>query len=67
MVSLSAVVIWTLILMGLGILALLTSRSVERDLGVQVERQSSLLATLSDLGEGLVITEKGRFIAGNDA
>jgi len=67
MVSLSAVVIWTLILMGLGILALLTSRLVERDLGVQVERQSSLLATLSDLGEGLVITEKGRFIAGNDA
>src|SRR5438128_1122048 len=67
MVSVRAIVIWTLLLMGLGILALLTSRSVERDLGVQVERQSSLLATLSDLGEGLVITEKGRFIAGNDA
>src|SRR3989475_5018628 len=53
--------------MGLGILALLTSRAVERDLGVQVERQSSLLATLSDLGEGLVVTENGRFVAGNDA
>src|SRR5207237_809590 len=63
----SAVVIWTLVLMGLGILALLTSRAVARDLGVQVERQSSLLATLSDLGEGLVITESGRFVAGNDA
>ena len=67
MVSVSAVVIWTLVLMGLGILALLTSRAVARDLGVQVERQSSLLATLSDLGEGLVITETGRFVAGNDA
>src|SRR5439155_1435083 len=67
MVSVSAVVIWTLVLMGLGILALLTSRAVARDLGVQVERQSSLLATLSDLGEGLVITESGRFVAGNDA
>ncbi|TMC39497.1 MAG: PAS domain S-box protein, partial [Chloroflexi bacterium] len=67
MVSLTAVVIWTAVLAGLGILALLTSRTVERDLGVQVERQSSLLATLSDLGEGLVITENGRFVAGNDA
>ena len=67
MVSVSAVVIWTLLLGGLGLLALLTSRAIERDLGVQVERQSSLLATLSDLGEGLLITESGRFVAGNDA
>jgi len=67
MVSLSTVLIWTLVLLGLGILAMLTSRAVERDLGLQVERQSSLLATLSDLGEGLVITENGRFVAGNDA
>jgi diguanylate cyclase (GGDEF)-like protein/PAS domain S-box-containing protein len=67
MVSISTVVIWTLVLVGLGLLALLTSRSVARDLGVQVERQSSLLATLSDLGEGLLITENGRFVAGNDA
>ncbi len=67
MVALSTVVIWTLLLIGLGILAMLTSRSVERDLGAQVERQSSLLATMSDLGEGLLITENGRFVAGNDA
>ncbi len=67
MVALSTVIIWTLLLVGLGILAMLTSRSVERDLGAQVERQSSLLATLSDLGEGLLITENGRFVAGNDA
>jgi len=67
MVSLDTVVIWTLLLGGLGLLALLTTRAVERDLGVQVERQSSLLATLSDIGEGLMITENGRFVAGNDA
>ncbi|HSS61182.1 MAG TPA: PAS domain S-box protein, partial [Candidatus Limnocylindrales bacterium] len=67
MVALSTVIIWTLLLIGLGILAMLTSRAVERDLGLQVERQSSLLATLSDLGEGIVITENGRFIVGNDA
>src|SRR5438132_917295 len=67
MTSLSAVVIWTLLLIGLGILAMLTSRSVERDLGVQVERQSSLLATLSEIGEGIMISENGRFVVGNDA
>ena len=67
MVSITAVAIWTLILVGLEILAFLTSRTIERDLGIQVERQSTLLATLSDLGEGLVITENGRFVVGNDA
>ena len=67
MVTLGAVAIWTLVLVGLGILAYLTTRSVERDLGVQIDRQSSLLATLSDLGEGLLVTENGRFVAGNDA
>ena len=67
MVTVGAVVVWTLVLVGLGLLAAMTSRSVERDLGIQVERQSSLLATLSDLGEGILITENGRFLAGNDA
>ena len=67
MVALTTVVIWTMLMMGLGILTLLTARGVERDLGMQVERQSSLLATLSELGEGIVITEDGRFVAGNDA
>ena len=66
-VTLGAVVIWTLVVIGLGLLTALTTRAVERDLGVQVERQSSLLATLSDLGEGILITENGRFVAGNDA
>jgi diguanylate cyclase (GGDEF)-like protein/PAS domain S-box-containing protein len=67
MVSVSSVVVWTLLLAGIGLLAILTSRSVQLDLGAQLERQSSLLATLSDLGEGLVITDNGRFLAGNDA
>ena len=67
MVSVTQIVIWTLVPAGLGILAFLTTRAVERDMGFQLERQSSLLATLSDLGEGLLITENGRFVAGNDA
>jgi len=67
MVSVTAVVIWTLVLLGLGLLAYLTSRDVERDLSMHVERQNSLLAALSELGEGLFISENGRFIAGNDA
>ena len=67
MVSLQAVVIWTLVLLGLGLLAFLTSRAVERDMSVHVDRQASLLAALSELGEGLLITEDGRFVAGNNA
>jgi diguanylate cyclase (GGDEF)-like protein/PAS domain S-box-containing protein len=66
-VSVTAIVVWSLVLFGFGLLALLTTRSVEHEMGVQVERQSSLLATLSDLGEGIVITQNGRFVAGNDA
>ena len=67
MVMPGTLIAWTLFLAGIGGLALLAVRSVQRDLGLQVERQSSLLATLSDLGEGIVITEDGRFVAGNDA
>ncbi|HEY1456870.1 MAG TPA: PAS domain S-box protein, partial [Candidatus Dormibacteraeota bacterium] len=67
MVSISAVVIWTLVLLGLGMLAYLTSRAVERDLSMHLERQASLLGALSELGEGLFISEHGKFVAGNDA
>ena len=38
MLPTTSLLIWTLVLAGLGILGLLTSRAVERDLGVQVER-----------------------------
>lgn len=67
MVPASIIVIWTLVMFGLGALAFLVSRAVDADLSIHVERQSSLLAALSDLGEGLVITENGRFVAANDA
>ena len=67
MLSLGTVAIWTGVLFGLSVLTYLTSRTLERDLTAHVERQASLLATLSDLGEGLLITEDGRFVAGNDA
>jgi diguanylate cyclase (GGDEF)-like protein/PAS domain S-box-containing protein len=67
MLTLGAVIVWTLLLVGVGLLSFLAVRTVQRELGIQVARQSSLLATLSDLGEGLLVTEGGRFVAGNDA
>jgi len=67
MVSFGAIAIWTLVLLGLGLLALLTRRAVDRDLTGQIDRQASLLLSISDLGEGLLITEDGRYFASNDA
>ena len=67
MLSLGAVLVWSLLLVGIGLLAFLAVRTVERELGFQVAQQSSLLETLSDLGEGLLVTENGRFVTGNDA
>ncbi|HVH63814.1 MAG TPA: PAS domain S-box protein [Candidatus Dormibacteraeota bacterium] len=67
MVPVSSVVIWSLVLAGFSLLAFLTSRAVARDLGAHIERQRSLLSTLSDLGEGLLITQGGRLVAANDA
>jgi len=40
---------------------------VDRNLVTQAGRQGSLLEAVSDLGEGLVITEDGRFVTGNEA
>ncbi len=67
MVSFGAIAIWTFVLVGLGLLAFLTRRTVDRDLSVQIDRQASLLLSISDLGEGLLITEDGRYVASNDA
>jgi len=67
MVSFSAIAIWSLVLVGLGLLAFLTRRSVDREMRVQVDRQASLLLSISDLGEGLLVTEGGRYVASNDA
>jgi diguanylate cyclase (GGDEF)-like protein/PAS domain S-box-containing protein len=67
MVSFGAIAIWTLLVLALGLLAFRIRRSLDRDLGVQIDRQASLLFAISDLGEGLVITEGGRYVASNDA
>ena len=66
-VSFGEVVTWALILCGLSLLAYITHHVVERNLTMQAQRQASLLHAISDIGEGLVITEDGRFIAGNAA
>ncbi|HSS93797.1 MAG TPA: PAS domain S-box protein [Candidatus Dormibacteraeota bacterium] len=67
MVSFGAIAIWTLVLLGLGLLAFLVRRSLASDLSVQIDHQASLLLSISDLGEGLLITENGRYFASNDA
>ena len=67
MVSFGAITIWSLVLLGTGLLAYLTRRTIDQDLGVQVDRQASLLGSISDLGEGLLITEDGRYVASNEA
>jgi diguanylate cyclase (GGDEF)-like protein/PAS domain S-box-containing protein len=66
-VAVSSVVVWSLVLLGLVLLAYVTHHVVDRNLVTQAGRQASLLAALSDLGEGLVITEDGRFVTGNEA
>jgi diguanylate cyclase (GGDEF)-like protein/PAS domain S-box-containing protein len=66
-VSLGLVLTWALILSGLALLAYLTHHIVESNLTMQAQRQASLLEAISDIGEGLVITEDGRFVAGNAA
>ncbi|HLZ95139.1 MAG TPA: PAS domain S-box protein [Candidatus Dormibacteraeota bacterium] len=65
--AVSSVVVWSLVLLGLVLLAYVTHHVVDRNLVTQTGRQASLLAALSDLGEGLVITEDGRFVTGNEA
>jgi len=66
-VAISSILVWSLVLLGLILLAYVTHHVVDRDLVTQAGRQASLLAALSDLGEGLVITEDGRFVTGNEA
>ena len=66
-VAAGEIVTWTLVLFGLGLLAWVTHRIVERNLATQAQRQASLLHAISDIGEGLVITDGGRFVAGNAA
>jgi diguanylate cyclase (GGDEF)-like protein/PAS domain S-box-containing protein len=60
-------VVWALVLFGLGLLAYVTHRIVQRNLVMLAQRQASLLHAISDIGEGLVITNEGRYVAGNAA
>jgi diguanylate cyclase (GGDEF)-like protein/PAS domain S-box-containing protein len=66
-VALGEIIVWALILFGLGLLAYVTHHIVQRNLAVQAQRQASLLHAISDIGEGLVITDDGRYVAGNAA
>ncbi|HXC76050.1 MAG TPA: EAL domain-containing protein [Candidatus Acidoferrum sp.] len=69
MLHLSAleVVSWAFVFIGLALLAYITHHVVARNLTMQSERQASLLSAISDIGEGVVISEDGRFVAGNAA
>ena len=58
---------WAAGLLILAVLAYLSQHVLDRSLARQAERQASLLQAISDIGEGLVITDQGRYVAGNAA
>jgi len=58
---------WAAALLILAVLAYLSQHVLDRSLARQAERQASLLQAISDIGEGLVITDQGRYVAGNAA
>ena len=60
-------VIWGLALLVLAVLAYLSQVALDRNLALEAERQASLLRAISDIGEGLVITENGRYLTANAA
>ena len=60
-------VAWGAALFVLAGLAYLSQHALDRNIGRQAERQASLLQAISDIGEGLVITENGRYVASNAA
>jgi diguanylate cyclase (GGDEF)-like protein/PAS domain S-box-containing protein len=66
-ISAGELVVWAGALLLLAVLAYLSQHLLDRNLALQAERQSSLLRAISDIGEGLVITENGRFVVGNAA
>ena len=66
-VSTGELVGWGAALFVLAGLAYLSQRILDRNLGRQAERQAALLQAISDIGEGLVITENGRYVASNAA
>src|SRR5258708_295194 len=66
-VSTGELVGWGAALFVLAGLAYRSQRILDRNLGRQAERQAALLQAISDIGEGLVITENGRYVASNAA
>ena len=58
---------WAVALLLVAVFAYLSQYFLDRNRARQSERQASLLRAVSDIGEGLLITENGRFVAGNDA
>jgi len=58
---------WAVALLVLAVLAYLSQHFLDRNLSLQAERQASLLEAISDIGEGLLITENGRYVACNAA
>jgi diguanylate cyclase (GGDEF)-like protein/PAS domain S-box-containing protein len=59
--------VWGLALFVLAVLAYLSQHALDRNVALQAERQASLLRAISDIGEGVVITENGRYVAANAA
>ena len=66
-VRVSELAAWAAALLILAVLAYLSQHMLDRSLALQAERQASLLQAISDIGEGLVITDQGRYVAGNAA
>jgi diguanylate cyclase (GGDEF)-like protein/PAS domain S-box-containing protein len=66
-VDTTELVAWGTALLVLAGLAYLSQHMLDRNVGRQAERQASLLQAISDIGEGLVITENGRYVASNAA
>jgi diguanylate cyclase (GGDEF)-like protein/PAS domain S-box-containing protein len=66
-VRVSELAAWAAALSLLALLAYLSQHMLDRSLARQAERQASLLQAISDIGEGLVITDHGRYVAGNAA
>src|SRR4029077_20681363 len=58
---------WAAVLGGVALLVYAGHWLLDRHLAMEVQRQGSLLQAVSDIGEGLVVTEDGRYVAGNDA
>jgi diguanylate cyclase (GGDEF)-like protein/PAS domain S-box-containing protein len=66
-VRVGELVAWAVALLILAVLAYLSQHVLDRSFARQAERQASLLQAISDIGEGLVITDQGRYVSGNAA